>query len=627
MAINKGDLHGQTVGSCILERLIGQGGMGVVYLARQARPARHVAVKVLLPNLAKDSQIYQEFLARFRREADVIARLEHVNIMPIYEYGEQDGLAYLVMPYLPGGSLRDVLSRRGPLPLNEVITYIDQAASALDYAHAQGIIHRDLKPANFLLHSDRRLVLADFGIARIMEDHKTGMTLTGTGAIVGTPDYMAPEMASGEPVDARADIYELGVVLFQMLTGRVPFSGTTPYAIVIKHLQEPLPHLQQINSSLSPAVDAVMQQATAKRREDRYPTATAMTQALRAANTTPASYPQTASYQGPTILSTSSRGPSSTAPQYSTHLPVQESSSPIPAGSTVEPVTPPSYPGYQTPPIASSPHSPLRRTQPLLIFVGILLVLLLVIGGVLVGLQLSGSKQTNNVSPGATATTSASQSTTTPQGTPTAGVTPRPTSTPIPTTQTSSVPIGASLYTAVSPGPGCDPGGGKWVNYNKAAISCQGSATQISNTSQTGNLAGIFLIGVPGQSYPSDYVVQVQLQQDLKSSTDFGVYFRNQPGNQQGVYAFLVHPNSTWSAYLYDNATGAPTEIAHGGFGDIHTAVTLDVVASGHQFTFYANGHKLGGITNTTYSSGTAGIAIDQGGTVFVSNFALYLPA
>src|SRR5437016_3650009 len=140
------DFIGKTLGTCTLVKLLGQGGMGVVYLAQQSRPARYVAVKVLLPSVSPESRAYSEFLVRFRREADVIAKLEHVNIMPIYEYGEQDGLAYLVMPYLSGGSLRDKLIQRGSLPLGEVLLYIEQAGSALDYAHAQRIIHRDIKP-------------------------------------------------------------------------------------------------------------------------------------------------------------------------------------------------------------------------------------------------------------------------------------------------------------------------------------------------------------------------------------------------------------------------------------------------------------------------------------------------
>src|SRR5947208_10464482 len=246
--------------------------MGSVYLAQQARPMRHVAVKVLLPNAMMNSEVYKAFLARFQREANLIAQLEHINIMPIYEYGEQDGIAYLVMPYLTGGSLRDILARHGALSLRETMTYLDQAASALDYAHAHGIIHRDLKPANFLLHADGRLVLADFGIARMMQGNGNalGVTLTGTGTLLGTPEYMAPEMIRGGQVDGRTDIYELGIVLFQVLSGTVPFSGDPPFSLLMKHLQEPVPLLHSTNPAVPPGVDAVIQKATAKNREDRY---------------------------------------------------------------------------------------------------------------------------------------------------------------------------------------------------------------------------------------------------------------------------------------------------------------------------------------------------------------------
>ncbi|TMD39634.1 MAG: serine/threonine protein kinase, partial [Chloroflexi bacterium] len=215
MSNNFDNLNGKTLGTCILENLIGQGGMGAVYLARQIRPSRHVAVKVLLSNVTTNSSLYKEFLVRFRHEADVVARLEQINIMAIYEYGEQDGIAYLVMPYFPGGSLRDLLARNSALSLQEAATFIDQAAAALDFAHAHGVIHRDLKPGNFLLSSDGRLVLADFGIARMLWDSDSTFraALTGTGAFLGTPEYMAPEMLNGEPIDHRADIYALGIVL------------------------------------------------------------------------------------------------------------------------------------------------------------------------------------------------------------------------------------------------------------------------------------------------------------------------------------------------------------------------------------------------------------------------------
>ena len=283
------DLVGKTLGTCTLEKLIGQGGMGAVYLAQQARPARYVAVKVLLPNVSINSKEYEAFLVRFRREADVIAKLEHINIMPIYEYGEQEGLAYLVMPYLSGGSLRDLLAHRGSISLSETATYLDQASSALAYAHAHGVIHRDIKPNNLLIHNDGRLVLADFGIARIMQD--TGKTidstLTNPSIFIGTPNYMAPEMAQGGPIDHRVDIYELGIVLFHMLSGHVPFTGDTPLAIAVKHLQEPLPRLHDTNPSIPPAVDTVIQKATAKRPEDRFMSALDLARAFRSAITTP----------------------------------------------------------------------------------------------------------------------------------------------------------------------------------------------------------------------------------------------------------------------------------------------------------------------------------------------------
>lgn len=282
--------------------------MSVVYLAHQSRPSRDVAVKILLPKAPVGSSLHNEFLARFQSEADIIAKLEHIHIIPIFECGEQDGLAYLVMPYLTGGSLRDVLVQRGSLSLQETLTYIEQAAQALDYAHTQGVIHRDLKPGNFLLYADGRLVLADFGIARIVQGNHnfTYSTLTNTGILLGTPEYMAPEMVLGRQIDARADIYELGIVLFQMLTGDLPFKGRTPYEVIEKHLEQSPPFLHQLNPHIPPTVDAVIHKATAKKPADRFESAGALAQALRAAITTPY-YPTIAvSYNTPLVLSSSS---------------------------------------------------------------------------------------------------------------------------------------------------------------------------------------------------------------------------------------------------------------------------------------------------------------------------------
>lgn len=392
MGINSDNLIGRMLGSCALERLIGHGGMGVVYLARQARPSRYVAVKVLLPDATMSEEMYENFLARFRREADVIAGLEHINIMPIYEYGEHYGHTYLVMPYLTGGSLRDLLLHRRALSLREASIYIDQAASALDYAHSQGIIHRDIKPGNFLLHADGRLVLADFGIARVIQSNNNVFsTLTSSDMLLGTPEYMAPEMATGEPIDYRADIYELGIVLFQMITGQVPFKGDTPYAVAIKHVQEPPPALHRLNPAIPMAVNAVVQKAIAKRPEDRYQSAGALAQALRKALGTPLL--DTYFPEAPTVLADAASVPAyNPTPQLFTPDKPGRVASPDPAPPIAYPTQPTTPSGMQYTP--APPSTPPRRTrQPLPVFLKIVLalvVLAIILAGGLIGFSIFG---------------------------------------------------------------------------------------------------------------------------------------------------------------------------------------------------------------------------------------------
>ncbi|MEO6891290.1 MAG: serine/threonine-protein kinase [Ktedonobacteraceae bacterium] len=625
---DSGSLIGKTLGTCTLERLIGQGGMGVVYLAQQVRPSRRVAIKILLPHVLLDSKAHNEFLARFRREADVIARLEHINIMPIYEYGEQEEMAYLLMPYLAEGSLRDVLAKRGVLSLQETVRYIEQAASALDYAHAQGVIHRDLKPGNFLLHSDGRLILADFGIARMVQDstNTMGQTLTGTGMFLGTPEYMAPEMVQGEAVDQRVDIYALGVVLFQLLSGQVPFKGNTPLAVAARHLQEPPPSLHQVNPAIPPSVSEVVQKALAKRREDRYPSAGALAQALRTAISAPDHFSDTVARNAPTALSSLPNAlkiqayETPPAQQQINQTTDRDRRDVYASGGTplnAQPVTPYTVPG--------------TKRQPWLIFIGVAMAIILVIGGVLVGLQLNkelpGTPLSNATRTVATHPAVGQTVTSTSQSTPTpAQQTATSTSQSTPTQQTAAIPKGQQLYFATSPGDACNHGG-PWGDYNNAGMVCTNTGTKISNPnakSATSNLVGTLLLSVPNRPYPSDYVIEVQLQQLSLSSSEFGVYFRNQSGNQPGVYTFLINPDGTWRCYVYDNVVGNPRELTRGPFGDIHASVTLDVVVSGHNFTFYANNRQLGSASDSSYSTGTAGIAVETGGSIFARNFALY---
>ncbi|MGZ3600461.1 MAG: serine/threonine-protein kinase, partial [Ktedonobacterales bacterium] len=290
---NADTLNGMRLGSCLLESPLGVGGMGAVYLARQERPHRRVAVKVLRPQLATDPEAWRTFLERFRREADATAALDHANIVPIYEFGEQDNIAYLVMPYLSDGSLAGLLEREGAQPLSRVLQYVEQAAAALDYAHEHGIVHRDVKPSNLLLHPDGRLLLADFGIARLLDRSEDdslpefvseNATLTQTGSAMGTPEYMSPEQVRGEYVGPAADIYALGIVAYVMLMNRSPFAGGDITAVMTRQLVSPPQPLRIEHPEISPKVEEAIFYAMAKEPGDRPATAGDFARALRAAS-------------------------------------------------------------------------------------------------------------------------------------------------------------------------------------------------------------------------------------------------------------------------------------------------------------------------------------------------------
>src|SRR5258708_18255439 len=213
-----------------LEVMLGKGGMATVYRAYQASVKRYVAIKVMSPEIASQPG----FKERFDREAEVIASLEHPHIVPVIDYGTEEGTNYLVMRYIEGGSLEDRM-RKTPLTLQEAAHFLDQIASALSYAHKRGVIHRDLKPNNVLLDSGENAYLTDFGIARLAQSQTR---LTATGSVMGTPAYMSPEQGMGSPVDARSDLYTLGVVLYEMVLNRLPFSADTPAAMIFQHVYE-----------------------------------------------------------------------------------------------------------------------------------------------------------------------------------------------------------------------------------------------------------------------------------------------------------------------------------------------------------------------------------------------------
>jgi serine/threonine protein kinase len=282
--MNAEALVGTVLGTCTLQQLIGQGGMGAVYLAQQSRPRRQVAVKVLLPTTPLKPHHLAAFLERFRRETDAAASLEHPNIMPVYEYGEQNGLAYLVMPYISGGTLRDVMEREGQMLLPKVVNYLEQLAAALDFAHARGVIHRDIKPANILITPEGRLLLTDFGLVKIVTgEGQAQVRLTGAGAPVGTPDYMSPEQVMGDEVDGRADLYSLGIILYQMLTATTPFQGETPMQIAAQQLHLSPPPPRRFRPDLPEAAQQVILKALAKRPADRFSNGLELATAFRLA--------------------------------------------------------------------------------------------------------------------------------------------------------------------------------------------------------------------------------------------------------------------------------------------------------------------------------------------------------
>ena len=251
---------------------IGKGGMATVFRAFQPSVGRFVAVKVIHRSIAMDSTA----LERFQREARTIARLEHPHLLPVYDFDGIHDPPYIVMRYLEGGTLRDVLDREGSLPMVDTSHMLRQISNALDYAHRQGVIHRDIKPSNIMIDQEGNAFLTDFGVARMMSygAEGVGATLTQSGYAVGTPGYMSPEQGMGlDNVDLRADIYSLGVMTFEMLTGRLPFEGETPMAAILKHINDPIPSVRTLNPMVTEDIDAMLQKTMAKLPEGRYATA------------------------------------------------------------------------------------------------------------------------------------------------------------------------------------------------------------------------------------------------------------------------------------------------------------------------------------------------------------------
>lgn len=258
------ELIGKSLGRYQVIEQLGIGGMATVYKGFDTTLERYVAIKVIRTDQGRD----KEFLERFRREAKSLAQLSHPNIVKVLDYGEHEGIPYIVMEFIPGGALER--TEDVAMPWRDAVRLLAPIARALEYAHKHHIIHRDVKPANFLLSESGRPMLSDFGIAKILQPDTEVPKLTETGFGIGTPDYMAPEQGLGQVVDQRADIYSLGVVFYELVTGRKPFAADTPLAIMLKQVHDPLPPPKTINPDLPDVVEQIILKTLSKDPENRY---------------------------------------------------------------------------------------------------------------------------------------------------------------------------------------------------------------------------------------------------------------------------------------------------------------------------------------------------------------------
>lgn len=361
------NLTGQTLGQYQLLSLIGSGGMGSVYEAVQSSLNRRVAIKILSRAAASD----ETYVQRFLREAESTAVLEHPNIIPIYDFGVDNGVTYVVMRLLSGGSLNERIRNAGQnLPsLKEIAWLLEQLASALDYAHSRGIVHRDIKPSNVVFDDRGTPYILDFGIAKIMNE--AANSLTASGMAVGTPSYMAPEVWRGEAITPAIDQYALGVVIYELVTGRLPFEGETPFALLVKHVNEPPAAPESFRPNLPAAAVEALNRALAKTPDERFPSALDFARAFAAAVQDVDEQP-TGFFNATLIPLT----PLPTTPAASTISDGINAPQPRPVHLPQPSVAPPPMPR------AAAPQSP-RRSSPwpviLAVLAGIIIVLLVLL--------------------------------------------------------------------------------------------------------------------------------------------------------------------------------------------------------------------------------------------------------
>ncbi len=326
----------QSFGRYLVTRRLGRGGMAEVYEANDPLLNRQVAIKVIYAHLASQ----EGFDQRFRREAQLVASLRHPHIVQLYDFGIENEQPFMVMEFLNGGTLQDRLaqwrSRGAVMPLAETARLLTKLASALDYAHERDAIHRDIKSSNIMFTAEGEPVLTDFGIAKMLSD---AAQLSATGSVMGSPAYMAPEQAAGQPVDARSDLYALGIVLYEMVCGRVPFQADSPTAVMMQHITQPPPPPRQFNPQLPAAAEAVIQKALAKDPAARFSRVSEMATAFQTAVTSSETTRVNAMFAldpaATLVADEPTTPPAAAAPLASRTTPASQTPAPLPANAPV----------------------------------------------------------------------------------------------------------------------------------------------------------------------------------------------------------------------------------------------------------------------------------------------------
>ncbi|WP_376795843.1 protein kinase [Thermogemmatispora sp.] len=645
-------LEGKTLDRYELRRLIGKGGMADVYEGYDLAVERTVAIKIF-------KREDEELLRRFIREARLMAALKHEHLVPIYDTGsgQIDGLTwyYIVMPFMEGGTLRARI-RQGPLPLSEVCRSLREIAAALDYIHRQGIIHRDIKSSNVLLDAEGHCYLSDFGIARTTSD---ATQLTSTGNVLGTVEYVAPELFEGDNrANVRSDLYSLGVLLFEMVTGRLPFSAENPIAVVTMHISKPPPPPHLYVSHLSPAVEQVILKGLEKRPELRYGSASELAEAFCqavASSSRAATKGATAQhYQDWAQASTYNAGAGG-APQPlvlrsmgSVHAPVapQPTSYPVAQSASFPAAGLPTgtgYPGYGQPPRASS-------TRRSLLVVTLALVLLLVVSIPLALAFFSSSPQGTNGRPTATSGQTSEQQptpTATPdltataqtQATATAAAQAQATQTAIAgataTVQAQATATAAVWQTATA---------GRLV-YSDALTSADNPATSQANWDRSSHclfggdgyhvVQAVSLTTTQRLCHEANYSygnIALSVQMKILSGASGGVVVRLGPNvfNLFSGYLFEVDSQGRYRLARFDGGFAQPfADWASSSALRPGTGVqnTLQIIANGSSLSFYVNNVYLTTVNDSTYAQGNIAFLAtpgDNDANVVYTNLAIY---